>query len=776
MKQVSNFFASTLLSIAFLTACGGSGGGSPPAPDPDPAPETAVISGTAIKGIIKFGIVKIYGVTNGVKDATPLIEGTTDANGDYSLTVEDYSGPVVIEITADANSMMKCDVLAGCEGTAFGLDIPLTSNFSLKALVPSVSANQTISTNVSALTTLAAALAEDSGSISETSVNQANSQVASLFNITGKLTQIAAVDITDVDKVASASNDALGAAILNAALLSAALADATEGSTVSDVLQTISLNFVANGGQITQNESTNSSAVSLSEIYSSALAFISSPTLSNMALGSFESTTKLLKSRADNATPDSLTVAAPGDPANEDSAQAAKDMVGAVRAFGLASTYTGSGEATFLNSLDIAADLVSSDDIVTVLAGIAEVSAALEAAYIANMEAIDAGLAPLSAFSYGDESEFAIPVTITTGSDSFTYSIVLTVPADVTQSVAIDIDIAAVLALDASETVNVTETSETGSFAGSVGFDLSGSISSTNIAMTINSGTIAGDLTSNWTYDESSEPYTEDEQQTDTLDLVDIDFNITLAQLTGTMPISFTGALALEITDVTAAYSYNFSQCDANDGPVGTTFCTGSEESEAEEQTFDKLDFMLSGLFSKDAESVKASVTLLIDPDPSVHSYYSSWYSNWINYFVDDLSTDAYANTYESGLLGETEENFVGVQFGIALDFDLSANSAITGLMFAASRTGLTAGEASLDIKVGANRLDIDVVVDSDDAELTVTDQNGNTLTISETCIEDVCTFSGIVMINGEQVATLTQDEDNDVTVITYADGSFEVL
>jgi hypothetical protein len=126
--------------------------------------------------------------------------------------------------------------------------------------------------------------------------------------------------------------------------------------------------------------------------------------------------------------------------------------------------------------------------------------------------------------------------------------------------------------------------------------------------------------------------------------------------------------------------------------------------------------------------------------------------------------------------MGETENNFIGVDFGIALEFDLANSSEITGIMLTATRTGLESASLSLDIAVGADRLEIDVTAAADDVQMTVTDQNGDTLLLAETCIveTDVCTVAGHIMIDGQQAAII--EEDTDIFIITYQDGSFEVL
>jgi hypothetical protein len=196
----------------------------------------------------------IYGVTNGVKDTTALVEGTTDANGAYSLTVEDYTGPLVIEITAGTDSVMVCEVFTGCNGVAFGQDLELTSDFSLKAVVSDVQESEVVTTN-----------------------------------ITGKLTELEVVNLTNPDDVNAAGGEVSEAAILNAALLAAALGDAADGTSLDNALATVIADFAANDGQMMNNESTDGATVSLAKIFAEALAIIKNPSFAGVNLGTLES-------------------------------------------------------------------------------------------------------------------------------------------------------------------------------------------------------------------------------------------------------------------------------------------------------------------------------------------------------------------------------------------------------------------------------------------------------------------------------------------------------
>ena len=159
------------------------------------------------------------------------------------------------------------------------------------------------------------------------------------------------------------------------------------------------------------------------EIFAEALAIIKNPSFAGVDLGTIESTTELLLMQAQAAEPDSTTVVVPAKPAIQNRVQAAKNMVERVRAFGLTATYEGSDEATFIASVELATELVSEVELDTIFDSLDPISTALVLAYEANMAAVDAGLAPLTAYTVTNGSGLDIPVTITSGSSGGTYSI-----------------------------------------------------------------------------------------------------------------------------------------------------------------------------------------------------------------------------------------------------------------------------------------------------------------------------------------------------------------
>ena len=87
-----------LLSAFGLTACGG-GVSEPPNNNPDGRSNPAQISGQVDKGPISGGTVTAYSVTSSGGKGSVLKTAVTDAKGNYSLAIDNYSGLVLFEIT-----------------------------------------------------------------------------------------------------------------------------------------------------------------------------------------------------------------------------------------------------------------------------------------------------------------------------------------------------------------------------------------------------------------------------------------------------------------------------------------------------------------------------------------------------------------------------------------------------------------------------------------------------------------------------------------------------
>ena len=775
-----------LALVTIITACGGGGGGGSTA---DPSP--ANVSGTASKGIIKNGIVSIYGVTDGVIDDMALVNGITDDNGEYSLQLSNYIGPIVIEITASESSTMVCDVIDACsDGVNFGDDYSLSDDFSLKAIVPSITAGEAVTTNITPFTSMAAALAETSDGLSADSIQQANSQVASVFNITGDITALAVVDITNLEALASADSQAQKIAMLSSAILSAGLASDT-GTSVGQVINNFVEDFADNNGQMVQNESNESadtSLISLEDIYVALAALLEAEDFTEVNLDTLKTTTDLLLVDAQQAESDSLTEAKPTSPEKVNAVEAAADLINSIRLLGLASTYTGSDEEKFLKELDTAAGLIEDD--------------ALDDILDTTSLAINAIANTYSEVNYGDEN------TLTSYKDEKS-GLTVNIDGDVyriDQSIyGTTVNLAATIELNTEETTPESDYDENWSKTIDAEINLEGSVKDSAMALSIAQGSsveldliITEDETSCAYYDEECE---DEEFETVKMDIGAIDLDVTLTQRDAELPISFSGGLSFRLTDVISSdyeswvhdvyleYSYNQntlpSDCQDITEITNTTListyvaCPYATSKVKESFTLSELKLLLSGKFSRGGESFGATLTTelknphgYIDKATETITFYDLFSPlneggiyEWNGYWPDE----------DMEFSEETAENYVDISLGLAFEFELEGVEDNAKLTITAERTGLETAAVNLILGFDAKRLEAEISIAESASSITITDQNSNVLTIrasSEGGEEGE--MEGDIKVDGEIAATI--EEENGLFTIRYNDGSFEIL
>ncbi len=158
---------SAVSAAILLTACGGGSSGDTPVISQPSAKVT--VKGTAVDELILNGIVKVN-----KPDAALLIEGRTDtAKGTYALDVANYIGPVIVNVTCDADSKL----LIGTTEEACPVDLDLNS-------VANADGTE-VTVNVSPLTeiTYQRAVNLGGGQITEDSVTQASNQIATMFGV-----------------------------------------------------------------------------------------------------------------------------------------------------------------------------------------------------------------------------------------------------------------------------------------------------------------------------------------------------------------------------------------------------------------------------------------------------------------------------------------------------------------------------------------------------------------------------------------------------------------
>ncbi len=169
-KNIKTMFVLTLLigSLSLLFGCGGGGGGTTSVTGGG-----GMISGTAVKGPVNGGTVTAYAVTNGTMGAR-LASGTTDAQGNFQISIGDYSGPVMLQLSG---------------GTfveeATGATAAMSPGDVMTAITPPIVSGETMTNiQVTPLTSMAQTMADNmAGGMNGTNIAAANTSVGAYFMV-----------------------------------------------------------------------------------------------------------------------------------------------------------------------------------------------------------------------------------------------------------------------------------------------------------------------------------------------------------------------------------------------------------------------------------------------------------------------------------------------------------------------------------------------------------------------------------------------------------------
>lgn len=123
------------LIFGAITGCGGGGSGGDGPTDNNggtggggSTPPPVTVTGTVGKGLVGNGVVAVYGVSSsGTVNATALASARTNAQGEFSAQVSPTTGPVVVSVTADAQTTMLDEIA--------GTSIPAPSALLMRAAV-----------------------------------------------------------------------------------------------------------------------------------------------------------------------------------------------------------------------------------------------------------------------------------------------------------------------------------------------------------------------------------------------------------------------------------------------------------------------------------------------------------------------------------------------------------------------------------------------------------------------------------------------------------------
>lgn len=171
MKWRTSALAALVGSSLFAFACGGgSDGGGPPATG-------GTVSGTAVKGPVAGAAVGVFAVSNGTMGAQ-VGAGTTDAAGHFTVSIGDYAGPLMIQVSGGS----YVDEATGTTMTMLAGDV-------LDCAIPSVAAGaSTTGIQVTPLTSMAQARAQAmTGRMTPDNMRTANTAVGTYFMVSDVL-------------------------------------------------------------------------------------------------------------------------------------------------------------------------------------------------------------------------------------------------------------------------------------------------------------------------------------------------------------------------------------------------------------------------------------------------------------------------------------------------------------------------------------------------------------------------------------------------------------
>ena len=174
-KKILSMAIAGLSTIALLSACGGGGGG-----DSGGGTSGGTVSGSAAKGLIQNGIVTLKDGAGQVLQTRQSPVRTAN-NGSFTAVLStNYSGPVFVEITADANTRI-IDELTGQAEVAPVSTTPLLES------VSTITGGGSVSINATPLTSIVAQLAKQAAQDASQDVNALLVQKAQTIKISPKL-------------------------------------------------------------------------------------------------------------------------------------------------------------------------------------------------------------------------------------------------------------------------------------------------------------------------------------------------------------------------------------------------------------------------------------------------------------------------------------------------------------------------------------------------------------------------------------------------------------
>jgi hypothetical protein len=159
-------------SSLLLFGCGG-GGESGDGAVSSASSADGVITGTAVKGPVSNATVKAYAINNGLMGAQ-IGTGNTDAQGNFSLTIGSYSGPVMLQMSGGTYT-----------DEATGISVTMQPGDVMTSIMPQAVAGAVMGgVQITPLTSMAQARAQTmSGGMTPANIAAANTAIGNYFSV-----------------------------------------------------------------------------------------------------------------------------------------------------------------------------------------------------------------------------------------------------------------------------------------------------------------------------------------------------------------------------------------------------------------------------------------------------------------------------------------------------------------------------------------------------------------------------------------------------------------
>ena len=199
------------ISAIALAACGGGSGGGSDGTGGGGSGGQGTISGTAVKGPVSGATVRAYAISNGGKGAQ-LGTAQTDSTGNFTMTVEAYSGPLMLQVHGgsymDEATGTRMSMLDPDDMTCVVASVNVTSGSAMTGI------------QVTPLTSMAHDWSEHmTGGMTATNIATANTRVGAVYMGPGMdIVMTHPIDPTVVGSANGASIDAKNYGMMLAAM------------------------------------------------------------------------------------------------------------------------------------------------------------------------------------------------------------------------------------------------------------------------------------------------------------------------------------------------------------------------------------------------------------------------------------------------------------------------------------------------------------------------------------------------------------------------------